>query len=97
MAKIKCIHFALILVLCLFISGCTKYVDRYVDRPVYIEVPIMVKPEIDKVEKPDFPINYLTENATPAEVAEAYYRTILIYKKYTEVLEESLQPFQNKN
>ena len=93
MAKIQFKIFTVILLLIL--SGCTTK-ERYIDRPVYVEVPVMVKPTIEKIEKPAFPIETISDLSTPREVVEAYYNTILIYKVYTNSLELALEPFYRK-
>lgn len=79
----------------LLLSSCTKHEKeiQYVEKPVYIEVPVMQKIEFKPVRKP---INYLKniqKDSSPKEIAEAYVNTIKQLNIYIKQLENLIEPF----
>ena len=79
-----CFSFAIILCLCA--CGKQEPTIQYVDRPVTVEVPVMVQPEFTRPRKPVYYTNKLTWQSTPKEIAEAYVNTILELKRYSRSL-----------
>ena len=84
--------------LMLILTGCSsknKEIE-YIEKPVYVEVPVEVKPEIIPIKKPVYYISNIAKNSTPKEIAEAYVNTILQMKRYIQQLEDAITPFYKK-
>ena len=86
---------ALILLLCV---GCTKTVKeiQYVEKPVYVEVPVVKQIEIEPIRKPIYYIKNLKEKSSANEVAEAYINTIKELNAYVKKLEIVVEPLYKK-
>ena len=87
------------MVLMLALTACGKTITKieYIEKPVYVEVPVIQKVEFKPVKKP---INYLSslhKNSTPKEIAEAYVNTVKQQKTYIIQLEKLVQPFYIKD
>lgn len=72
-------------------TGCAKTDIKYIDKPITVEVPIFQKAQIVRIKEPILPIKNLTNSSSPKEVAEAYYKSLLLYKKYSEKLRTVLE------
>lgn len=88
---------ALVCVL-LMVSGCTKTITeiQYVEKPVYVEVPVVQKIEIEPIKKPIYYIKKLNDNSSASEVAEAYINTVKELNAYTRKLELVVVPLYKK-
>lgn len=76
--------------------GCaskTQETIKYVQTPIYVEVPIIEKPKIKPIKRPVLEISKINENALPADIAEAYYNSLQQVIKYSQLLEKALNPF----
>lgn len=95
MAKKK--RIALVISFVLFLSSCGSQPRiEYIYQPVEVKVPVMVRPEIESIKKPDLDIYALTENSSEKEVVEAYYNSLRKSILYSKRLEEALEPFMKK-
>ena len=97
MAARKSIIFVLVLLLTL--CGCTRTVTKieYIEKPVYVEVPVIQKVEFKPIKKPVIYLKIITKNSTPKEIAEAYVNTVKQQKAYIKQLEDLVQPFYIKD
>ena len=94
MAKIK-MQFIIILSIC-FLSCCSPkpvIETKYVYKPVYVEVPIIEKPQIKPIPRPQLAVHNIKSASSPATVAEAYYNSLQQMIKYSLLLEKALSPF----
>lgn len=82
----------------LILCSCTKTITeiKYVDKPVYVEVPIIQKIEIEPIRKPVYYIKNLKETSSANEVAEAYINTLKELNAYTKKLEMVVEPLYKK-
>lgn len=94
MVKRKSYIITLIIVI-LFCCSCSYKNPEviYIDKPVYVNVPVLEIPKIKPIIKPNLPIYNITTKSQPNDIAEAYYNTIQILLKYTKLLEIALDPF----
>lgn len=97
MATKKCI-ISLALVCFFTCAGCSKESEiRYVEKPVYVEIPVATKVEIEPIKKPDYDfLKNINANSTPQEIAECYANTIKRMNSYIIQLEDTLKPFYKK-
>lgn len=93
MVKVKTFFF---IVLTMILIGCSPKTSpeiQYVKTPVYVNVPVIDRPKIKPIVKPNLEIKKLNDNSTPSEVAEAYYNSLQQMIKYSKLLEKALLPF----
>lgn len=97
MAKRKSIIFIVFLILIL-ICSCTKHEKeiQYIEKPVYVEVPIVQKIEFKPIKKPINYLKTLNNNSSPKEIAEAYVNTVKQQNIYIKQLEQLIEPFYIK-
>ena len=94
---VKTKGFVVGILMSLFLCGCGKEVEiQYVEKPVYVEVPITQSLEIEPIRKPIYYIKNIKETSTPNEVAEAYINTIKELNAYIKKLEMVVEPFYKK-
>ena len=81
------------------LTGCGRTVTKieYIEKPVYIEVPVVQKVEFKPVKKPVNFLKSVTKNSTPKEIAEAYVNTVKQQNAYIKQLEKLVQPFYIKD
>ena len=79
-------------------TGCTRTQTeiQYVEKPIYVEVPVLQKIEVEPVRKPIYYIKNLKETSSANEVAEAYINTIKELNAYTKKLEMVVEPLYKK-
>ena len=86
-----------ILVLILLLTGCAgpsqkcEPVIQYIEKPVEVKVPVMVKPNITIPKEPSYPINNITKSSSDQEVTEAYYKTVFMQRDYIVLLKKTLE------
>jgi hypothetical protein len=92
------IIFIISLVCFLLCFGCTQKVTeiQYVEKPVYVEVPVVQKIEVERVKKPVYYIKNINKNSSANEVAEAYINTIKELNAYIKKLELIVEPLYKK-
>ena len=90
--------FSCALVFMLLCCGCTKTITeiQYVEKPVYVEIPIIQRIEVEPIRKPVYYIKNLKETSSANEVAEAYINTIKELNAYTKKLEMIVEPLYKK-
>ena len=89
---------ALALIIMLFFTACARKTEIiYVDRPVTVEVPVAVTPEIEPIKAPRYKLNELSKTSSPREVAEAYATTVKQMHAYIRRLESALKPLYKKD
>ena len=93
MAKRTCFGILIILTMML---GCTspqkcEPTIQYIEKPVEVKVPVMVKPNVEIPNEPVYPIKSITDKSTEREVAEAYYRTVFMQRDYILLLRKTLE------
>lgn len=96
MVKNKTKNLALLIICSVILTGCSGKVEtktEYIEKPVYVQVPVLEKPKIKPLPKPVLEISKLTDKSPPSKVAEAYYNTVQQLLKYTNLLEKQLSPF----
>jgi hypothetical protein len=69
---------------------------QYVEKPVYVEVPVIQKIEVEPIRKPVYYIKKLNNTSSANEVAEAYINTIKELNAYTKKLEMVVEPLYKK-
>lgn len=86
------------LMVVVLLTSCTRTVTevQYVEKPVYVEVPVLQSIEVEPVKKPIYYIKNLNENSSPSEVAEAYVNTLKELNAYTKKLEIIVEPLYKK-
>ena len=96
MVERKSIFVILLTIFCL--CGCSgKQPEiQYVEKPIYVEVPIVQNVEIEPIRKPVYYIKNINEDSSPNEVAEAYINTIKELNAYIKKLEMVVEPFYKK-
>lgn len=95
--RYRCAVIALVIML-IFTSACTRKTETiYVDRPVTVEVPVVVTPEIEPINQPRYKLYELSKASTPREVAEAYATTVKQMIAYIRRLESALKPLYKKD
>jgi TPP-dependent 2-oxoacid decarboxylase len=67
-----------------------------VEKPVYVEVPIIQKIEVEPIRKPIYYIKNIKETSSANEVAEAYINTIKELNAYTKKLEIIVEPLYKR-
>ena len=79
-------------------TGCTRTQTeiQYVEKPIYVEVPVLQKIEVEPVRKPIYYIKNLKETSSANEVAEAYINTVKELNAYTRKLELIVEPLYKK-
>ena len=90
--------FTLVTLITPWLSGCVP--ERVIFKDRIVEVPVLIfrnPPPPAPVEKPEFPIDSLSLDATDEETAKAYAETVELMRGYLTSLEESLKPFWNTN
>ena len=96
MAKTKSIFIGTI-IFCFSLCGCfAKQEIQYVDRPIYVEVPIVQTIEIEPIRKPIYYIKNISDTSTDNEIAEAYVNTIKELNAYIKKLEMVVEPLYKK-
>lgn len=85
-----------ILVLLFLLSGCgiqgkCEPEIQYIEKPIEVKVPVMVKPNVEIPDEPAYPIRKLTAKSTEKEVVEAYYKTVFMQKDYIVLLKKTLE------
>ena len=93
MAKIKTWFCIILVVFCLSGCGIKETNIKYVETPVYVEVPIMQKPQIKPIKRPILEVTKLTDESSASEVAGAYYNSLQQMISYSKLLEKALTPF----
>lgn len=93
MAKIKTWFCIILVVFCLSGCGIKETNIKYVETPVYVEVPIMQKPQIKPIQHPILEVTKLTDESLASEVAGAYYNSLQQMISYSKLLEKALTPF----
>lgn len=80
------------------ILGCTKQPEiQYIEKPIYVEVPVATKIEIEPIKKPDYNLlKSIKPTSTPREIAEAYINTIKRMDSYIKQLEAVITSFYKK-
>lgn len=98
MATQKGIFVGALIWLLLGTSGCvrTQTEIQYVEKPIYVEVPVLQKIEVEPVRKPIYYIKNIKETSSANEVAEAYINTIRELNAYTKKLEMIVEPLYKK-
>lgn len=96
MAKRKSIFIILVTLFCFAGCGDKQTEIQYVEKPIYVEVPIIQNLEIEPIRKPVYYIKNINENSSPNEVAEAYINTIKELNSYIKKLEMVVEPFYKK-
>lgn len=98
MATSKSIFVGALVWLLLNVTGCMKTQTeiQYVEKPIYVEVPVLQKIEIQQVRKPIYYIKNLKETSSANEVAEAYINTVKELNAYTRKLELIVEPLYKK-
>ena len=66
------------------------------EKPVYVEIPIIQRIEVEPIRKPVYYIKNLKETSSANEVAEAYINTIKELNAYTKKLEMIVEPLYKK-
>ena len=84
------------MIFCLCGCGITKTEIQYVEKPVYVEVPILQRIEVEPIRKPVYYIKKLNKDSSANEVAEAYINTIKELNAYTKKLEMVVEPLYKK-
>lgn len=81
-----------------FLCGCTRTITeiQYVEKPVYVEVPIIQRIEVEPIRKPIYYTKKLNNSSSANEVAEAYINTIKELNAYTKKLEIIVEPLYKK-
>ena len=92
----KSIFLSTMMLLCLCGCGMKTTEIQYVEKPVYVEVPIIQKIEVEPIRKPIYYIKRLNESSSANEVAEAYINTIKELNAYTKKLEMVVEPLYKK-
>lgn len=82
-----------ILILSLLLVGCSKEHIVYIDRPLEVKVPVVERPAIKPLKRPELSVSKLTNESTPKDVAESYYNSLKELLLYTNKLEKLLEPF----
>ncbi len=80
----------------LLISGCSLQNGKeanvqYIEKPIEVKVPVLVKPDIKIPNEPEYPIKSLTKNSSNKEVVEAYYKTVFMQRDYIVLLRRTLE------
>ena len=79
-------------------TGCvrTQTEIQYIEKPIYVEVPVVQKIEVEPIRKPIYYIKNIKETSSANEVAEAYINTIKELNAYTKKLEIIVEPLYKK-
>ena len=96
MAKGKSIILGAMMILIL--NGCASSHKevQYIEKPIYVEVPVVQKVEIQPIRKPVYYIKRINKDSTPNEVVEAYVNTIKELNAYIVRLETAIEPLYAK-
>lgn len=85
-----------IALLLIALTGCATAPQPIPPQVAYVPV-VKEAPEPPKVTKPDLPIDHLSKNATPAEIAKAYVLSIEIEDKFIAQLMNYLDAYRHKD
>lgn len=66
---------------------------KYIETPVYVNIPIIEKPKIKPINRPILEIEKITNDSSPTEIVELYYNSLQQLIKYSKLLEKALSPF----
>lgn len=80
----------------ILLFGCSSKQDQkveYIEKPIYIEVPVLQTPQITPIKKPSYYLLDLNESSSAQDVAEAYVNTIKQMNAYIKQLENAVVPF----
>ena len=84
--------------LALSLIGCSQKKEvQYIEKPVYISVPVVQELEFEPVKKPRFKLLDVNEKSSSKEVAEAYATTVKQMNTYIKKLESVITPFYRKD
>ena len=86
---------ALLLLLCLLLSGCVR--TRTVTRTVSVDVPVYACPAPPLLVRPALPIARLVPGDDPARVARAYAASIALLMGYSARLEALLSAYADSD
>lgn len=93
--KISTIFIAITLAIVL--CGCSQKKEvQYIEKPIYISVPVVQEIEIEPIKKPRFKLLDITEKSSSKDVAEAYATTVKQMNIYIKNLESVVVPFYKK-
>jgi len=88
----------LLLLALIALVGCaTEPEIVYVDRPVQVDVPVIIPtPEPLIIKKPFLPIELLVEKniVEPSEIAKAYVKSLIILQDYANSLQCALDAYR---
>ena len=85
------------IILALSLCACsTKKEVQYIEKPVYVSVPVVQELEFEPIKKPRFKLLDVNEKSTAKEVAEAYATTVKQMSIYIKRLETVIVPFYRK-
>ena len=78
--------------------GCAKQNPeiQYVEKTVFVEVPVIQKIEVEPIRKPIYYIRNINNSSSPTEVVEAYTNTIKELNSYIKKLEIVVEPLYKK-
>lgn len=84
-------------ILALTLCGCSQKKEiQYIEKPIYVQVPVIQEIEIEPIKKPRFKLLDVKESSSSKEVAEAYATTVKQMNIYIKKLESVVVPFYKK-